>query len=327
MKKTFLLLLITIFCFPLVALEIWSPEVAANLKPESIKKDEKIIRSAIKFIKKNDFSDSKIRGYLEKNGSKIQPQNRGFGLQKYSGVFSDGYVRFAFDYISYENEPCKLTFYIKDVDWKLVENHLDKKVVKDFLRVFRKKETNYSFEPVFIYSAEFEFPDNYARFSEHKRALVGSLHELSIPKEYQKYYDFLFSAETESAYGYSGGVAPQKTDGRCAMEKLLELKDKRVFINILKGDNPCGRIYAAEGLLRLENSTENVKIINDIFAPLISEGITYKTIDGCIIFELKYPFYEYDAKLAFPEIKQFIPPVYNEDWKELEFELDWDKIE
>ncbi len=110
------------------------------------------------------------------------------------------------------------------------------------------------------------------------------------------------------------------------MEELVKLNNKQIFINLLKGDNPCGRIYAAEGLLRLENSGENIKIINSIFSPLIEEGITYSTIGGCIVTSgVKYKLYTYDENLSFPEINKNLPTVYDEDAEiePLEFDLDF----
>lgn len=81
-----------------------------------------------------------------------------------------------------------------------------------------------------------------------------------------------------------------KPDGRIAMEKLLKLNDKDIFISLLKGDHPAGRIYAAEGLLRLENSKENVDLINQIFSTLVRNGIRYTTSHGCIIMDEEYEF-------------------------------------
>ena len=86
------------------------------------------------------------------------------------------------------------------------------------------------------------------------------------------------------------------------MEKLLKLNDKTVFISLLKGDNPSGRIYAAEGLLRLENSKENVDLINQIFSTLVRNGIRYTTSHGCIIMDEEYEYYKYDRNRKFPEI-------------------------
>ena len=108
-------------------------------------------------------------------------------------------------------------------------------------------------------------------------------------------------------------------------EELLKLNNKQVFINLLKGDNPCGRIYAAEGLLRLENSEENIKIINSILSPLIEEGITYSTIGGCRVASVKYKLYTYDENLSFPEINKNLPSVYDDDIEvePLEFDLNF----
>ncbi len=116
--------------------------------------------------------------------------------------------------------------------------------------------------------------------------------------------------------------------GRKAMEELLKLNDKQVFINLLKGNNPCGRIYAAEGLLRLENSQENVKTINSIFSPLIEEGITYSTIGGCIVVSgVNYKLYEYDENLSYPEVDKMYQSIFTQDIETESLEFDLDSIQ
>ena len=86
------------------------------------------------------------------------------------------------------------------------------------------------------------------------------------------------------------------------MEKLLKLNDKNVFISLLKGDNPTGRIYAAEGILRLENSKENVDMINSIFSTLVNDKIKYSYAVGDMAGASYYQFFEYDSNPTFPEI-------------------------
>ena len=226
-------------------------------------------------------------------------------------------------YIAYNNEPCKLIFYMTKYDFDKIKKSIDKKLLESFLKNFSLTKNTYDTE---IYCKAFDFPDNYRQFVENKKNLIGDIKELSLPKTFQKYYDFLYYCENETEYGYIGGIAAKKPMGREAMEELLKLNNKQIFINLLKGDNPCGRIYAAEGLLRLENSEENIKIIHKSFAPLIEEDITYSTIGGCIVISgVKYELYKYDENLSFPELDEKFPPVYDEDigGEQLEFNLDF----
>ncbi|MBQ2552039.1 MAG: hypothetical protein II563_04215, partial [Treponema sp.] len=77
--------------------------------------------------------------------------------------------------------------------------------------------------------------------------------------------------------------------GRIAMEKLLELKNKDIFINIIKSDNPTGRMYGMEGLLRLDNSSKNMDVVNEVFEKLIKDKISYEAQSECIV---THEFYE-----------------------------------
>ena len=63
----------------------------------------------------------------------------------------------------------------------------------------------------------------------------------------------------------------------------MELNNKDIFINIIKSDNPAGRMYGMEGLLRLDNSSTNMDIVNGVFKELIKDKIRYKAHYGCII--------------------------------------------
>lgn len=293
MKKIIIFLFLSIVSiFPLMALD--------NVNLEWIKKDEAIIKSMLDFIEHKDFSDEEINKFItstQKNAG--EPRKMGFGLKKLFFGFSEGYIGVTIDYVSYKKMPCKLILSVHSHEFCTIKNHLNKDVAANFFSVFKPAKGFYGLD---AYIFAYDFADNYKKFSEHKKTLAGEMKDIQLPKEYQAYYDFLFSAETETVYGYMCGIGGDKPEGRRAMEKLLKLNDKNVFINLLKGDNPCGRIYAAEGLLRLENSKENVKIINEIFSQLRKERVTYTKADGCFFSEgEKYTLYKYDENLTFPE--------------------------
>lgn len=293
MKKVGAFVLLSMFAlFPIFA--------SSTMNRSWLQKDEAIINSTLKFIKTKDFEDEKIKKLIYKNKVlDIESHEQGFGLQRFSGGIPGGYMGINIEYIAYDGAPCKLIFTVYKDDFDKIKDHIDKKISKEFLRNFSSGKNCYGTD---VYSKVIDFSGNYKKYLEHKKSLIGDIKKLSIPKEYQKYYDFLFYCEYKTEYGYLGGIAAEKPLGREAMEELLKLNDKQIFINLLKGDNPCGRVYAAEGLLRLENTEENVNIINEILSPLIEEGITYSTIGGCIVISgNKYQIYEYDENYNLEE--------------------------
>ena len=313
-----------LFCILLNIVSVFSIFASETINPEWIKEDETIIQLALDFIKNEDFTDIKIKKLINKNKViDIESHNQGFGLQKFSGSLPGGYLSIYITYISYNNEPCKLIFNMDKDDLDEIQKYINKKLLKNFLKNFSHTKNIYDRD---IYCKVVDFSDINKKFLNHKKNIIGDIKDISLPKAFQKYYDFLYYCENETEYGYIGGIAAEKPMGREAMEELVKLNNKQIFINLLKGDNPCGRIYAAEGLLRLENSEENIKIINIIFSPLIEEGITYSTIGGCIVISgVKYKLYTYDENLSFPEINKNLPTVYDEDAEvePLEFDLDF----
>ena len=294
--------------------------ISCDTKSKMNKADEPVISLIIGFIEKKNYSDSEIKKFMTKGGELfIEEEMLGFGLKKLSNNMSDENTHFYLDYISYKNEPCKLVIRLEGYEYREIEKDLDKNIKKRFNSFFTKEPTIY---PPFyaaesdgsmvlherdIYKFVLGFPETNKKYSTQKEKLIGPRTVINIPEDLQKYYDFLFSAEEDINYGYYGGIAGSQPTGRSALIELSILNDPNVFINILKGDNPCGRIYAAEGLLRLENSQENVDLINKIISPLVEEKITYNTIDGCIVSTREYEYYTYDETQSFPEINMGYP--------------------
>lgn len=303
MKKTF-------FCVLFNIISVFSIFASEAINAEWIKKDETIIRSTLEFVKNKDFTDEKIKKLINKKKViDIESPNQGFGLQKFSGSFPGGYMSIDITYVAYDNEPCKLTFCMAKYEFDKIKKYIDKKIFTVFIEEFALMEDVYDRD---IYCKVINFSDANKKFLEHKKNLIGDVKDITLPKTCQKYYDFLLFCENETEYGYIGGITEEKPMGRKAMERLLKLNDKQIFINLLKGDNPAGRIYAAEGLLRLENSEENVNIINKIFQPLIEEGITYSTIGGCIVISgVKYELYKYDENFSYSELDKMFSSAYD----------------
>lgn len=259
---------------------------------EWVHKDEAVLRSTLDFIEKNDFTDSSIRKFTGTVNDNSIPL--GFGLQQYCDGISGGDVSVDISYIVFKEQIIKIAIIIYGYD--RIKNHIGADLQERYSRLFSRGTYRY------------ENDLNYEKYKSYKKEIVGECEAVVIPQEYKEYYDCLYKTDDDckpggsNIYGYSYGIAGAKPEGREAMEKLLKLNDKAVFISLLKGDNPTGRIFAAEGLLRLENSKENVDLINQIFSTLVRNGIRYTTSHGCIIMDEEYEYYKYDRKRKFPEI-------------------------
>jgi hypothetical protein len=265
-----------------------------DVNMNQVHKGEAVLRSTLDFIEKNDFTDSSIRkltGNVNENSIQL-----GFGLQQYCDGISGGGVSVNINYVVFKEQLIKMSIEIYGYD--NIKNHIGADLQERYSKIFSRYGG---------YKYRYENDLNYEKYNDYKKEIVGECKAVVIPQEYKEYYDRLYSVDeceplSSNIYGYAYGIAGAKPDGRIAMEKLLKLNDKDIFISLLKGDHPAGRIYAAEGLLRLENSKENVDLINQIFSTLVRNGIRYTTANGCIIMDEEYEYYKYDRNRKFPEI-------------------------
>lgn len=263
---------------------------------DKLHKNEAILRSTLDFIEKHDFTDSSIRkltGSTNENSIQL-----GFGLQQYCDEIYGGsdYLLVEINYIMFREQLIRMVVLIYGYD--RIKDYVGTDLQERYSRIFSRNDGH---------SYKYEDELNYEKYNDYKKEIVGECKAVVIPQEYKEYYDCLYSVDeceplSSNIYGYAYGIAGTKPDGRIAMEKLLKLNDKDIFISLLKGDHPAGRIYAAEGLLRLENSKENVDLINQIFSTLVRNGIRYTTAGGCIITDEEYEYYKYDRNRKFPEI-------------------------
>jgi hypothetical protein len=90
-------------------------------------------------------------------------------------------------------------------------------------------------------------------FQEARGKTLGAHLLIDPADDVAEAYLLLLSPFSDLAYGSMQGEGGDKPDGRLAMEKLLAHEQGASLLeDALRGPNPEGRLYAAEGLLRLE---------------------------------------------------------------------------
>ena len=243
---------------------------AEHINKNWLQKDIKNFEEILNLIDKNDFSNSSILKMMNKNFSK---EKLGFNLIKSKSAIYGGYLLIYLNYISYNDSPCELRISFSADNFSKIEKELPADQIKKIKEKFICENNKYIFST--------KNNENYQKYFKYKQKQIGEEIKLNLPSQYQEYYESLTSPFDELSYGYIIGYAAEVPFGRIAMEKLLELKDKNIFINIIKSDNPAGRIYGMEGLLIIEKSNENIEIINKVFEKLIKDEITYVAQDGC----------------------------------------------
>ena len=92
-----------------------------------------------------------------------------------------------------------------------------------------------------------------AGFRDERSKVLGPPAAIDPAPEVEGAYHLLWSPLSHLAYGRMQGEGGDTPEGRVAMEQLLAHEQgPALFDDILRGPNPEGRLYAAEGLLRLE---------------------------------------------------------------------------
>lgn len=90
-------------------------------------------------------------------------------------------------------------------------------------------------------------------FQDERGKILGAHLLIDPADDVAEAYLLLLSPFSDLAYGSMQGEGGDKPDGRLAMEKILAHEQGASLLeDALRGPNPEGRLYAAEGLLRLE---------------------------------------------------------------------------
>jgi hypothetical protein len=91
-----------------------------------------------------------------------------------------------------------------------------------------------------------------AGFRDERTKVLGPPAAIDPDPKVADAYHLLWSPFSNLAYGQMQGEGGDKPDGRVAMESLLAHEQGAALLeDVLRGPNPEGRLYAAEGLLRL----------------------------------------------------------------------------
>ncbi|UTC66652.1 MULTISPECIES: S9 family peptidase [unclassified Treponema] len=240
------------------------------------KKNKQAVDAVFKFIYKKSLAENDIKELSKKE---IDPDNLGFNISKISFSKNGVDVRFNIDYFLYKNAGYKVNI--------TIENFV-KERLSGLFKKYKNIETE--FNNFFIHdpmnnSYSYTFVDNNIekKYLYEKNILVGKPNKIKLPEDYQKDYNALFYPEDNIPYGYNIGITNEIPYGRKAMGHLLELKDSKIFENILIGENPAGRMYAAEALLKISKNIATIKKINKVFAILKKDNITYLSCAGCIV--------------------------------------------
>ena len=126
-----------------------------------------------------------------------------------------------------------------------------------------------------------KFPNVLNQFYQSVEQGLGEMIPVDVPDDLKEAYAYLVTNISYSEFGRSCYNPGLETEGYKFMNLLVSAKRTDLLVNILRGFNPAGRIYAAKALTELGLNSDNViqkeidRIINlKVFIPTCGTGCT-----------------------------------------------------
>lgn len=111
---------------------------------------------------------------------------------------------------------------------------------------------------------------------------LGVFQRMKLPKEYANAYRVLTDPKEELIFGDVCGVGGEIPPGGLEYTRLNKLGRKDVFLNILKGPNIVGRMYALKGLYELQTSGITLtKEESELVEKVLQIPVMFESCSGC----------------------------------------------
>lgn len=127
------------------------------------------------------------------------------------------------------------------------------------------------------------FDRQWAKYTEELEHQYPTLPPLRISRELRRTFVTLFDSSHGGVFGYSCGFSGTPPEQRLAILELLKSEDYDAIRYILRGDNPTGRVYAAEALYWLDRNGYEVAESDWAVINTMRSSKSYHTVCyGCI---------------------------------------------
>jgi hypothetical protein len=248
-----------------------------------LKKDISIIQNLIFAVKNNEWNYKVFSEKLNIINPKFSSDIVEDYLKIENEIYNGGHISFWSNICILEGEIFYFSAELDESEYDILDSvtKLDSSIqifIKDnFLcHKINKNETFYSFE--YLNSSLFEL------FKSRINSKLGSLQDVKIDTAAQKYYDLLMNPFEKLTVGNRCGAFGRNPKGRYAIE-YIKNNNSELLMNILKGYNPEGRIYAVAAIkdLSKHRKIKLQKIEKETIKKIINLDIPIRSCNGCLI--------------------------------------------
>lgn len=124
-------------------------------------------------------------------------------------------------------------------------------------------------------------PSAFDAFESNVHQALGARAEAKVPPALAADYELLTDPLNDLRFGTLCGDGGDKPDVRIAIEHLMGMRGGDWLGNVLRGDNPVGRVYAAEALLATQGIARLNQRDRDTIDAIRKLNIPISTCDGC----------------------------------------------
>lgn len=211
---------------------------------------------------------------LRPGSSPTTPEGRdiGFGGAWHEFQFHGGYTTVVLQLITFDGRVAQLRggyLGMPRARWKLLRG--------DLLAHWPAKTVDSEDGPAWSYVDHAVFD----AFEAKVHAALGPRIEQKVPAELAADYALLTDPLNDLRFGTMCGDGGDKPLGRVAIEHLAGAADGDHLVNVLRGDNPVGRVYAAEALLARRGIADLNEPDKATIAAIKRLDIPIAVCDGC----------------------------------------------
>lgn len=124
-------------------------------------------------------------------------------------------------------------------------------------------------------------PSAFDAFESKVHQALGARAEAKVPPALAADYELLTDPLNDLRFGTLCGDGGDKPAARIAIEHLMGVRGGDWVGNVLRGDNPVGRVYAAEALLATQGIARLNQRDRDTIDAIRKLNIPISTCDGC----------------------------------------------
>ena len=202
----------------------------------------------------------------------------GFGGRRFHFAKSGGYTSLRVDGFIFNNSIGYYTISVECyLSWPLIRTAI--------INASKRASDLELTEGEYGLSQRREFPNVVADYKNKIATQFGEMAPVNVPRELNEHYELLVKLGNNSELGSGCGYSGQTPRGKEAIDAIVKAGRVDLIVNILRGYNPGGRMYAALALIDMQRKGAELpadvlpalEVVRNLDLPL-------ETCSGCIHF-------------------------------------------